>query len=122
MLTHGAQPTTYGAVTTTGRLQEVGVAGFSVDLGALEQATQGIDATLTQVGDGKVSDYDGSKSDFGNDDLAGTLSDFCDRWQIGVQKLRSATPRQPSHRTVHLLTSRTSWCRERSGVDRRAPR
>jgi hypothetical protein len=65
----------------------IGVAGFSVDLGALEQATQGINATLTQVDQGKVGDYDAAKSDFGNDDLANTVSDFSDRWQIGVQNL-----------------------------------
>lgn len=63
------------------------MAGFSVDLGALEEAAQGINATLTQIGQGKVGDYDADKADFGNDDLAGTVSDFSDRWQIGVQNL-----------------------------------
>jgi hypothetical protein len=63
------------------------VGGFSVDLTALAEATQGINATLAQVSSAKVSDYTGNTSSFGNDDLAGTVADFGDRWQIGVQNL-----------------------------------
>jgi hypothetical protein len=61
--------------------------GFSVDLRALEEAAQGVNATLEQVSSGKVSDYNGDGSAFGDDDLAGTVADFSDRWQIGVQHL-----------------------------------
>ena len=61
--------------------------GFSVDLTALAEAAQGINATLTQASSANVSDYAGGKSSFGNDDLAGTVADFGERWQIGVQNL-----------------------------------
>jgi hypothetical protein len=61
--------------------------GFRVDLGALEQASAGINDTLTQLSERKVDDVDCAKSTFGHDDLAGTVSDFCDRWEIGVQNL-----------------------------------
>jgi hypothetical protein len=61
--------------------------GFRVDLGALEQASAGVNDTMTQLHNKKVSDIDCDKSAFGHDDLAGTVSDFCDRWEIGVEHL-----------------------------------
>lgn len=35
----------------------------------------------------KVSDIDADKSAFGHDALGGTVSDFCERWEIGVEHL-----------------------------------
>lgn len=61
--------------------------GFRVNLGALEQASAGINDTLTQLSERKVNDVDCARSAFGHDDLADTVSDFCDRWEIGVQHL-----------------------------------
>ena|ERR1700716_3236245 len=61
--------------------------GFSVDLTALQEAAQGVNSTLEQVNSGKITDYEGDKSAFGDDDLAGTVADFSERWQIGVQNL-----------------------------------
>jgi hypothetical protein len=63
------------------------VDGFRVNLGALEQASAGINDTLTQLSERKVDDVDCARSAFGHDDLADTVSDFCDRWEIGVQNL-----------------------------------
>ncbi|MEU6352867.1 hypothetical protein ABZ896_26670 [Streptomyces sp. NPDC047072] len=37
----------------------------------------------------KVSDIDASKGDFGHDELASAVGDFCDRWNIGVSHLAS---------------------------------
>ena len=61
--------------------------GFRVDLTALTQAAEGITGTLDALDVGKVSDIDGDTGAIGHDRLAGTLSDFCARWQIGVQNL-----------------------------------
>ncbi|MGH8917376.1 MAG: hypothetical protein ACRD0H_03410, partial [Actinomycetes bacterium] len=35
----------------------------------------------------KVSDIDAAASAFGHDGLGGTVADFCERWQIGVEHL-----------------------------------
>lgn len=61
--------------------------GFEVDLGALEQASQGVNDMLVELQHKKVKDIDGAKSAYGHDKLAGTVSDFCDRWEIGVEHL-----------------------------------
>lgn len=61
--------------------------GFKVDLGALEDAAKGVNTVLNDLHQKKVKDLDGDKSDFGHDDLAGTVADFCDRWEIGVEHL-----------------------------------
>jgi hypothetical protein len=61
--------------------------GFRVDLGALRRAADGVTETLDQLATKKVSDIDPKKTDFGDDDLGGTVSDFCDRWELGVEHL-----------------------------------
>lgn len=61
--------------------------GFKVDLGALEIAAQGVNNTLDQLAARKVNDIGGNQADYGNDDLASTVADFCDRWEIGVENL-----------------------------------
>jgi len=61
--------------------------GFSVDLEALRRAAEGVTDTLDAMATKKVSDIDATKSAFGHDKLAGTVSDFCDRWNIGVEHL-----------------------------------
>ncbi len=61
--------------------------GFRVDLGALEEASQGVDETLGQLRRKKVSDIRGKAADYGNDHLAQAVGDFCDRWEVGVQHL-----------------------------------
>ncbi len=61
--------------------------GFRVDVRALTEAANGVEGTVEAVGKKKVSDVDCSKSAFGHDHLAGTVKDFCDRWQIGVEHL-----------------------------------
>lgn len=61
--------------------------GFSVDLEALRRAAEGVSDTLDAMATKKVSDIDAAKPAFGHDKLAGTVSDFCDRWNIGVEHL-----------------------------------
>lgn len=61
--------------------------GFAVDLDALRRAADGVTDTLDAMATKKVSDIDAAKSAFGHDGLADTVSDFCDRWNIGVEHL-----------------------------------
>ncbi|WP_411121343.1 hypothetical protein [Streptomyces sp. x-19] len=63
--------------------------GFSVDLDALRKAASGIRTTLDAMATKKVSDIDAPKDDFGHDELASAVADFCDRWNIGVSHLAS---------------------------------
>jgi hypothetical protein len=61
--------------------------GFHVDMGALERASDGVTETLALLARKKVEDIDPSKSAFGHDRLAGSVEEFCARWQIGVGHL-----------------------------------
>jgi hypothetical protein len=61
--------------------------GFSVDLGALESAASGVDDTLTDLRKVPIDSPGGKTLDYGHDHLAGTVKDFCDRWEIGVEHL-----------------------------------
>jgi hypothetical protein len=61
--------------------------GFRVDLGALTNASQGIEGVLYDVSNNQVSDIKVDSSDVGHDRLASSLSDFCDRWTLGVNNL-----------------------------------
>lgn len=61
--------------------------GFRVDLGALEKAAEGVNATLYDLNTKKVSDLDDHSGDLGHDGLAETITDFCDRWELGIEHL-----------------------------------
>ncbi len=61
--------------------------GFRVDLGALEGAAEGINSTLYNLQTKKVTDIGGQPGDYGHEHLAQTVSDFCDRWELGVEHL-----------------------------------
>lgn len=61
--------------------------GFRVDLGALEQAAEGVSGTLREASRQKISDIDRDEAAIGHDRLAETVTDFCDRWQLGVENL-----------------------------------
>ncbi|HEY3689574.1 MAG TPA: hypothetical protein VGL46_04645 [Pseudonocardiaceae bacterium] len=61
--------------------------GFTVDLGALERAAEGVNNTLDELAAKKVKDIDADRGAFGHDDLADTVADFCERWEIGVEHL-----------------------------------
>jgi len=61
--------------------------GFRVDLGALTNASQGIDGVLYDVSNNEVSEIKVDKSAVGHDRLASSISDFCDRWDLGVNNL-----------------------------------
>lgn len=61
--------------------------GFRVDLGALERAASGVTNTLDQVSAHRVGEGTAGQADYGHSRLAGTVADFCDRWQLGVTNL-----------------------------------
>jgi hypothetical protein len=61
--------------------------GFSVDLGALEEAATGVNFTINAIRKTKVDKLAGQADDYGHDHLAKTVKDFCDRWEIGVEHL-----------------------------------
>lgn len=61
--------------------------GFRVDLGALEKAAEGVNATLYDLNTKKVSDLVGDQGDIGHAHLAETVTDFCDRWELGIEHL-----------------------------------
>jgi hypothetical protein len=61
--------------------------GFRVDLPALEDAAAGINMTLEDLGRARVDSLDGRSAGYGHDQLADTVADFCDRWEIGVEHL-----------------------------------
>jgi hypothetical protein len=61
--------------------------GFRVDLGALTNASQGIDGVLYDMSNNKISDIKVDKTVVGHDRLASSISDFCDRWDLGVNNL-----------------------------------
>jgi hypothetical protein len=61
--------------------------GFMVDLTALLEAAEGINAIISDLSHEKVSDILGPEGCYGNTALGGTCHDFVSRWQIGVQNL-----------------------------------
>lgn len=61
--------------------------GYRVDLTALQQAAEGVNDVLGQLAEKKVSDIAPDTSSFGHDGLGSMVSDFCDRWQRGVNNL-----------------------------------
>ena len=61
--------------------------GFRVDLAALDQASRGINDTLSQLARHRVDTLDDQSSAVGHDRLAAALSEFCQRWQRGVASL-----------------------------------
>jgi hypothetical protein len=50
--------------------------GFEVDLGALVQAAEGVNGTMRDLQDNEVSDIGGPEADYGDDDLAATVSTY----------------------------------------------
>jgi hypothetical protein len=61
--------------------------GFRVDLGALEDAAEGINTTLNDLTAARVDGLDGRSADYGHGHLADVVADFCDRWELGVEHL-----------------------------------
>ena len=61
--------------------------GFRVDMGALERAAAGVDATLDQVGQESVGDIPHDESVFGHQRLTSSLAGFLGAWETGVNNL-----------------------------------
>ena len=61
--------------------------GFKVDLTSLLKAAEGVNGAITDMEYSKVSSIGGSGTDYGNSGLANVMSDFCGRWEIGVEHL-----------------------------------
>jgi len=75
------------------------MSGFGVDIAALTAAAEGINTVVEQLRAHPVKDIDCPSAAVGHDRLARTLSDFCDRWQAGVQHLAG-----DGEQIGHLLT------------------
>lgn len=63
--------------------------GFKVDLTALQQAAQGVDGVIDEVGTQSVGDIPHSAAAIGHPALAATFADFLGRWDRGVNNLAS---------------------------------
>jgi hypothetical protein len=61
--------------------------GFQVNLTALLEAAEGVNGAIAAMASNKVSDIGAPQANYGNEKLAGTASDFCSRWETGVQNL-----------------------------------
>ena len=61
--------------------------GFEVDLTSLVRAAEGVNGVISDMQDNKVSDIGGPDADYGDGNLAGVISGFCSRWEIGVGNL-----------------------------------
>jgi hypothetical protein len=61
--------------------------GYQVDLHALDQGVAGVNGTLDEVSQQPVSAVPDDESAIGHSGLASTLSDFLNRWELGVQPL-----------------------------------
>jgi len=78
--------------------------GFEVDLAALVQASEGVNGAMSDLQNNKVSDIGGSEAEYGDDALAGTVSDFCGRWEIGVEHLTNDAQQVASRLTRSAAT------------------
>lgn len=61
--------------------------GFEVDLTSLARAADGVNGVISDMQHNKVSDIGGQGADYGDGNLAGVMSSFCSRWEIGVENL-----------------------------------
>jgi hypothetical protein len=61
--------------------------GYQVDLHAPDQGVAGVNGTLDEVSQQPVSAIPDDESAIGDSGLASTLSDFLNRWELGVQTL-----------------------------------
>ncbi|HEY1701603.1 MAG TPA: hypothetical protein VGG75_18000 [Trebonia sp.] len=61
--------------------------GFEVDLTSLVHAAEGVNGVIADMEYGKVSGIGGPGADYGSGDLSSVMSDFCARWEIGVEHL-----------------------------------
>ncbi|MCL2652477.1 MAG: hypothetical protein FWD63_01640 [Propionibacteriaceae bacterium] len=61
--------------------------GFLVDLDALSDAANGIQATMDEMATLRVSDLTLSGDDLGNDQVTQAYGDFVVRWDLGVVNL-----------------------------------
>ena len=73
--------------------------GFEVDLTALVRAAEGVNGVIADMANNKVSNIGGAAANYGDDSLAGSVSDFCGRWEIGVEHLTNDA-RQISGRLI----------------------
>lgn len=74
--------------------------GYRVDLTALRQAAEGVDDVLGRLAEKKVGDIAPDTSSLGHEALGSVVSDFCDRWQRGVDNL-ATDAQQIASRLTH---------------------
>lgn len=61
--------------------------GFQVDPDALLDAAEGVSSATDMLRQKDISSIDPSTAHVGDDDLAHAMSDFTERWQVGVQNM-----------------------------------
>lgn len=61
--------------------------GYEVDLTSLVHAAEGVNGVISDMEHSKVSDIGCPGADYGDGNLASVMSDFCSRWEIGVEHL-----------------------------------
>lgn len=61
--------------------------GFRVDLTALDRAARGVRETIEAMNRKPVEDLDCPAEAFGHKRLVTTVSEFCNRWDVGVSNL-----------------------------------
>jgi hypothetical protein len=80
--------------------------GFEVDVSALRQAAEGVNDVLGELTEKKVSDIAPDASAFGHHGLGSTVSDFCGRWERGVENL-AKDAREISARLTYSVNAYT---------------
>ena len=75
---------------------------------ALVQASEGVNGAMSDLQNNKVSGIGGPAADYGDDDLAGTVSDYCGRWEIGVEHLVNDAKEVASRLSLSAATYATA--------------
>lgn len=90
--------------------------GFRVDLTTLDDAAAGVNGTIDMASRQQVDEIPFEQSAVGNDQLAGSVSDFLSGWQRGVNNL-AEDGRQI---TTRLTASANAYRKADSGARRAA--
>jgi len=61
--------------------------GFHVDLGVLDAAAESIRAAVRDQDGRELADLPAAAEEYGSEDLASALSEFCERWSEAVDEL-----------------------------------
>lgn len=82
-------------------------AGFHVDVEVLEEAAGSIRLAVRDQNGRELSAVPGAAEEYGNEDVASAVSDFCERWSDAVDELVDG-----GHEMVDALSSSVAAYRE----------